>query len=32
MNTATGRSIAEGRHRFMEDYLRRFYREWEGSE
>jgi uncharacterized protein len=31
MNTATGRTIAEGRHQFMEDYLRRFYEEWEGG-
>jgi uncharacterized protein len=30
MNTATGRVMAEGRHRFMEEYLRRFYEEWEG--
>ncbi len=29
MNTATGRAMAEERHRFMEDYLRRFYEEWE---
>ena len=31
MNTATGRAMAEERHRFMEDYLRRFYEEWEGD-
>jgi uncharacterized protein len=31
MNTATGRVIAEGRHQFMEDYLRRFFEEWEGD-
>lgn len=30
MNTETGRRIAEKRHRFMEDYLRQFYSEWEG--
>ena len=30
MNTATGRAIAHGRHRVMEDYLQRFYEEWEG--
>jgi uncharacterized protein len=30
MNTATGRAIAEKRHQFMEDFLRRFYEEWEG--
>ena len=32
MNTATGRAMAEERHRFMEDYLRRFYEEWEGGQ
>lgn len=32
MNTPTGRLIAEDRHRFMEEYLRRFYAEWEGRE
>jgi uncharacterized protein len=31
MNTATGRAMAEDRHRFMEEYLRRFYEEWEGE-
>jgi uncharacterized protein len=31
MNTPTGRTIAERRHQFMEDYLRRFYEEWEGG-
>jgi uncharacterized protein len=31
MNTATGRDLAEDRHRFMEDYLRRFYEEWQGG-
>jgi len=31
MNTATGRAMAEERHKFMEDYLRRFYEEWEGD-
>ena len=31
MNTASGRAIAEERHRFMEEYLRRFYGEWEGG-
>lgn len=31
MNTATGRAMAEKRHQFMEDYLKRFYEEWEGS-
>ena len=28
MNTQTGRALAESRHRFMEDYLEQFYREW----
>ena len=31
MNTATGRAMAEKRHQFMEEFLRRFYEEWEGS-
>ena len=31
MNTKTAREIAEGRHRFMEEYLDRFFREWEGK-
>ena len=31
MNTATGKAMAEDRHRFMEEYLRRFYEEWEGG-
>ncbi len=31
MNTATGRAMAETRHAVMEDYLRRFYKEWEGD-
>jgi uncharacterized protein len=31
MNTATGRTMAEKRHQFMEDFLRRFYEEWEGE-
>ncbi|MFZ2898702.1 MAG: HD domain-containing protein [Saprospiraceae bacterium] len=32
MNTATGRTMAERRHRFMEAYLEEFLREWEGEE
>jgi uncharacterized protein len=32
MNTATGRAMAEERHRFIEEYLRRFFEEWEGRE
>ena len=31
MNTKTGRQIALDRHRFMEDYLKQFYAEWEGE-
>jgi uncharacterized protein len=31
MNTATGKAMAEERHRFMEEFLRRFSGEWEGS-
>ena len=30
MNTATGRRMAAQRHRFMETFLKEFYREWEG--
>ena len=31
MNTETGRKMAEERHRFMERFLDRFYKEWEGE-
>ncbi|MBN2860146.1 MAG: HD domain-containing protein [Sphaerochaetaceae bacterium] len=31
MNTKAGRALAEGRHQFMEEFLDRFYREWEGE-
>jgi uncharacterized protein len=31
MNTATGKSIAERRHQFMEEFLREFYEEWQGE-
>ncbi len=31
MNTPTARALAEGRHRVMEDFLREFYAEWEGT-
>ena len=31
MNTNTARTIAEGRHKFMEDYLNRFFQEWDGK-
>lgn len=32
MNTKTGKKIAESRHKYMEDFLKRFYLEWEGKE
>jgi uncharacterized protein len=31
MNTETGKKLAEERHVFMEQYLDRFYKEWEGQ-
>lgn len=31
MNTETGRKMAEKRHKYMEQYLKRFYTEWEGK-
>ncbi|MGB5237598.1 MAG: HD domain-containing protein [Flavobacteriaceae bacterium] len=31
MNTATGKSLAQNRHEYMQGFLNRFYREWEGS-
>lgn len=31
MNTETGKHLAQERHRFMEQYLEQFYREWEGK-
>jgi uncharacterized protein len=31
MNTETAKTIAEGRHQFMENYLRQFYEEWEAN-
>lgn len=31
MNTSTGRRLAQNRHAFMEEYLRRFYSEWNGE-
>ncbi len=32
MNTVAGRRIAEERHRYMEEFVRRFLAEWEGEE
>lgn len=32
MHTAAARRVAEGRHRFMEEYLARFAAEWEGED
>jgi uncharacterized protein len=31
MNTRTGRQIAAARHQFMEQYLERFFKEWDGE-
>jgi len=31
MNTKTAKKIAKERHKFMEEYLDRFFREWEGK-
>lgn len=31
MNTKTAKSIAEGRHKFMENFLDRFFKEWDGK-
>lgn len=31
MNTPTGKRLAVERHRFMEDFLDRFYKEWNGG-
>ncbi|MBX4191903.1 HD domain-containing protein [Candidatus Parcubacteria bacterium] len=32
MNTKTGKAMAEERHTYMEEYVRRFLTEWEGKE
>ncbi len=32
MNTKTAKDVAKQRHEFMEQYLDRFYKEWEGEE
>lgn len=31
MNTKAGRRIAEARHEYMKDFLKRFYAEWDGT-
>lgn len=31
MNTAAGKSLAEQRHRYLEDFLQQFYGEWNGE-
>ncbi|MDD5290348.1 MAG: HD domain-containing protein [Patescibacteria group bacterium] len=31
MNTKTAKKLAEGRHRFMEEYLDKFFQEWDGK-
>ena len=31
MNTNVGRRIAESRHKYMEEFLARFFQEWEGK-
>ncbi len=32
MNTKTAKKIAERRHKFMEEFLERFFKEWEGRD
>ncbi|MDQ1283954.1 MAG: Phosphohydrolase [Patescibacteria group bacterium] len=31
MNTKTGKKMARGRHKFLEQYLNRFFKEWNGE-
>ena len=31
MNTSAARELAEGRHRYMEEFLSEFYAEWDGE-
>jgi uncharacterized protein len=31
MNTKTGKEMAKGRHKFLEVFLKQFYKEWEGE-
>ena len=32
MNTKTAKKIAEKRHKFIEQFLKRFFEEWEGKD
>eukprot|EP00465_Bigelowiella_longifila_P005156 CAMPEP_0185273650 /NCGR_PEP_ID=MMETSP1359-20130426/50047_1 /TAXON_ID=552665 /ORGANISM="Bigelowiella longifila, Strain CCMP242" /LENGTH=32 /DNA_ID= /DNA_START= /DNA_END= /DNA_ORIENTATION= len=32
MKSKSGRQLAEGRHKYMEEYLERFYKEWSGEQ
>jgi uncharacterized protein len=32
LNTQTAKKIARDRHRYMEDFLRQFFKEWEGND
>ena len=32
MNTETAKTIADERHKYMEEFLKKFYKEWEGKE
>jgi uncharacterized protein len=32
MNTKTARQIAQGRHKYMQAFLKKFYGEWEGNQ
>jgi len=32
MNTASGKAMAEERHHYLENFLERFYKEWNGEE
>lgn len=32
MNTKTAKKIAQGRHTYMEEFLKKFYKEWAGKE
>ena len=31
MNTETGKSMASSRHEYLENFLERFYKEWDGE-